>query len=348
MSVSRLQQTIKEYRQRLLAHERTAMAALDFSHRQTLAAIEPQLNALYDKMSAAIANGEDISKSWLYEQKRLETITAWIQGTIDHFAALAQTQTGQLQYQGTSLGQQAAMALLHSTIPAGVNWSFGLPSPQAIQALVGATQAGSPLADLFNGFGAEAAQGAKQALITGITLGYNPRQIAPMVQDALNISRYRALTIARSEMIRSYRSANLETFRANDDVVDGWIWQCALDRTSCSACVAMHGTEHSLDETLDDHPNGRCVMVPKTKSWDDILGPLGIDTSNIPDTSVELESGADWFDRQDADTQKAILGPAKYAAFQNGDFGLEDIVGRTSDPDWGKSIYERSLKDLVK
>jgi len=310
--------------------------------------IEPQLDLLYRAMTLYMQDGQPIPLEWLYEQHRLEVITSWIEGQINQFAALAQMQTGQLQSMGTSLGQQAGMALLNSTIPAGVSWSFGLPSPQAIQGMVGATQAGSPLADLFNGFGAEAAQGAKTALISGVTLGYNPRQIAPSIQDALNISRYRALTIARTEMVRTYRGAAHETYRANDDVVEGWIWVCALLRSSCAACVAMNGTEHSLDEELNDHPNGACTPVPKTKSWSDILGPLGIDTSDIPDTSVQIESGSDWFDNQSADTQRAILGPAKYDAFQNGDFTLDDIVGTNDDPDWGKSIYERSLKDLIK
>ncbi len=109
----------------------------------------------------------------------------------------------------------------------------------------------------------------------------------------------------------------------------------------------MHGTEHSLDETLDEHPNGRCSMIPKTKSWADILGPLGIDTSDIPDTSPDIQSGSDWFDGQSEATQRAILGP-KYEAWSNGDFTLDDVVGHASDPVWGSSIYEKPLKELVK
>src|SRR5260221_13114291 len=112
------------------------------------------------------------------------------------------------------------MALLNASIPPGINLAFGAPSPTVIANLVGATQAGSPLADLFSGFGAEAAQGVKDALITGLTLGYNPRDIAPQVQQALSISRNRALTISRTEMLRSYRGPNLETFNANNKVVD--------------------------------------------------------------------------------------------------------------------------------
>ncbi len=347
MSLGQLQSAIAHYRAQLKAREATASQALEAAYANTLQVVQGRLDLLYQAIDIQMQSGGNVPIEWLYEQHRMETLEIFIQDQVDQFGALAQMQTGQLQYQGVQLGQQAGQWLLQATVPAGINFSFGFPSPAAIANLVGATQAGSPLADLFSGFGAEAAQGVKDALITGLTLGYNPRDIAPQVQQALGISRNRALTISRTEMLRSYRGANLETFKANDDVVDGWIWNCALDRTSCAACIAMHGTEHSLDETLDEHPNGRCSMIPKTKSWADILSPLGIDTSNIPDTSPDIQSGSEWFDGQSEATQRAILG-SKYEAWSNGDFTLDDVVGHASDPVWGDSIYERPLKDLVK
>src|SRR5260221_1765636 len=347
MSLSQLQSAITHYRQQLKAREAQAEQALEQAYTQVLSTIQPMLDQLYQQISDKLNAGEDIPLSWLYEQHRLETLASWIDDQISQFGTFAQMQVGQLQYQGVQLGQQAAQWLLQATVPAGVNFSFGFPSPQAIANLVGATQAGSPLADLFSGFGAEAAQGVKDALITGLSLGYNPRDIAPSVQQALGISRNRALTISRTEMLRSYRGANLETYRANDDVVDGWIWNCALMKSSCAACVAMHGTFHSLDEELQDHPCGACSPIPHTKSWADILGPLGIDTSGIPETSIDVQSGSEWFDGQSAETQRAILGP-KYEAWSNGDFTLDDVVGHASDPVWGDSIYEKSLKELVK
>lgn len=347
MSTSRLQSTINHYRQQLKAREAQAEQALEAAYANTLQVIQGRLNLLYQAIDIQMQSGGNVPIEWLYEQHRMEVLTSWIENQINQFGMLAQMQVGQLQSQGVQLGQQAAQWLLQSTVPPGINWSFGVPSPQAIASLIGATQAGSPLADLFSGFGAEAAQSVKDALITGLTLGYNPRDIAPLVQQALGISRNRALTTARTEMLRSYRLANLETYRANDDVVDGWIWNCALMKSSCAACVAMHGTFHGLDEELQDHPCGACSPIPHTKSWSDILSPLGIDTSDIPDTSVELESGSDWFDRQSAETQQAILGP-KYEAWSNGDFTLDDVVGHASDPVWGSSIYEKPLKDLVK
>jgi hypothetical protein len=149
-------------------------------------------------------------------------------------------------------------------------------------------------------------------------------------------------------MIRAYRGANLETYRANEDVVGQWRWTCALSKRTCAACLAMDGTLHDLSEEMGSHPCCRCTPVPVTKDWAAILGPFGIDTSKIPDTRPTIQSGVEWFDQQPDETQLAILGKGKFDAYQNGDFGLKDIVGHIHDKDWGHSIYEKPLKALVK
>jgi SPP1 gp7 family putative phage head morphogenesis protein len=350
MSLSKLRQTIAHYRAMLRAREATAEHALEYAHQQTLILIKPQLDMLYQAIQDKLDRGETVPLSWLYEQDRLTATAQMIERQINHFGALSQMQVQQLQSQGAYLGVQAGTALLHASVPAGVAWSFGIPSIQAVQNMVGATQIGSPLADLFSGFGAEAAQKASTALISGITLGYGPRQIAPSVQDALDISRNRALTISRTEMLRSYRDANLESFRANGDVVEKWRWTCDLSARTCAACLEMDGEEFPLDESMDSHVNCRCTMVPITASWDSILGPLGIDTSGMDDTSFtdDMQSGDEWFMSQDESVQRSILGNGKYDAWANGDFQLSDIVGHASDPVWGGSIYEKPLKELVK
>jgi SPP1 gp7 family putative phage head morphogenesis protein len=349
VSQGKLQQTIAHYRQQLKQHEATAERTLEAAYASTLDTINPVLDILYRAMEAKIKLGEEIPLEYLYENQRLKTIKQLVEQQINHFGAMSQMQVGQMQQQGVQLGQQAAQALLQASVPPGINYSFGVPSAKAIADIVGATQAG-PLADLFNGFGTEAAQGVSRVLITGVTLGYNPRQVAPMVQDALNVSRYRALTISRDQMLRAYRGSQLENYRANSDVVSQWRWTCDKSARTCAACLAMDGTLHDLDEELDEHCNGRCAPVPVTKSWDDILGPLGIDTAGIPDSNPigDMQSGSDWFDAQTEKVQRQILGNSKYEAWSNGDFQLSDIVGHSSDPQWGESIYEKPLKALVR
>jgi len=345
--MSRIQAITQQYRKQLLAREAQAVKTLEASYAHTLATIQPQLDKLYKEIADKQANGETVPLSYLYEQRRLQALKAFITKQINQYAMLGLTQTGQLQHVGAMLGQQSAQAMLQASKPPSIKYSFGVPSPEAITNMVGVTQSGSPLSDLFNGFGEEAANGASKALITGVSLGWNPRRIAPQIEQALGVSRNRALVISRTECLRAYRSMQFANYQANSDVLDGWVWVCALTKNSCAACVAMHGSQHPLSEELQDHPCGRCAAVPLTKSWSDILGPLGVNTDSIPDTSINIPSGSDWFDNQDEDTQKAILGN-KYQAFKNGDFDLSDVIHVHNDPDWGKSISEKPLKALVK
>lgn len=349
MSTSRLQRTIQHYRQQLLQQEAEAEDALNTAYTHVLKSIQPALDKLYDQMVSAMAGGEKIPLNWLVESQRLENIKKLIASQFDHYGNLTQLQVGQLQHMAVTLGQEAAQALLQSTVPVGVSWTFGVPSLEALKDLIGATQAGSPLADLFSGFGAEAARNTGNALVRGLAMGNNPRQVARDVQQALGVSRNRALTISRNEMNRAYRGSNMETYRANSDVVGQWRWTCSLSARSCAACIFQDGTLHDLDEELDEHCCGRCTPVPVTKSWEDILGGLGIDTSDIENTSPidDMPRGSDWFYEQDEATQIQILGTKKYNAWQNGDFQLEDIVGHSHDDTWGDSIYEKSLKELV-
>ncbi|MGH2481642.1 MAG: phage minor head protein, partial [Ktedonobacteraceae bacterium] len=333
----------------LRAREAQAEQALNDAHQHTLRMIQSQLEKLYREIAAKQALGEIIPASWLYERGRLATLKQLIEGQIDHYTALAQMQAAQLQHMALDLGKRAAMDQLHATIPAGVKWAFGLPSQQAITDIIGVTRDGSPLADLFAGFGKEAAQKASDALIMGITNGDNPRVVAKYVQHALDVSRQRALVISQNEMVRAYRSANLETMRANSDVVSGWVWSANLG-SACLACTEENGSVHPLDEEMASHVRCECVPVPQTRSWSDILDDAGIDTSalDIPETSIGIQDGSEWFARQSVATQQQILGSkARYQAYQNGTT-LKQMVGKKHNERWGGSIYIRPMKDLVK
>jgi SPP1 gp7 family putative phage head morphogenesis protein len=249
-----------------------------------------------------------------------------------------------MQHTAVQLGQQAGMQQLQATVPTGVKYSFGVPHPAAIANIVGVTQAGSPLADLFNGFGEEAANGAAKALIRGVSMGSNPRAIARDVEDALGVSRARALTVCRTESLRAYRSANQLVFQQNSSVVKQWRWTSARNVNTCPACLAMDGSLHDLDEDMGSHPNCRCTMSPVTADLSDILG---IDASDIPDTQPTFQSGSEWLDEQDESTQREVLGNL-YDGWANGDFTLNDVVKHSYDADWGHSISVKPLKALVK
>jgi SPP1 gp7 family putative phage head morphogenesis protein len=346
MTISRLQSTIGYYRAQLARHETNAESILNAAHKRTLATLQPHLDKITKQIADKKASGDKVPVSWLYEQNRLKTIKAQITGQIDHFAALAQTAVTQLQRTAVELGTQSAQDLLQATVSIGVDYSFVLPPPSAIASIVGANQKGSPLADLFNGFGTEASDKAGQALVLGITLGENPRRIAGMIQNALGISRNRVLTIARTEMLRAYRQSALMNYRANSAVVEQWMWNCSKSPRTCAACLSEDGSVHDLDEEMESHPNCRCSAIPVTKSWSDILSDTGIDTSDIEDINFDdMQTGSEWFDEQDESVQRQILGDARHNLYADGT-PLSAFVGRSYSSDWGKSIYVKSAKDV--
>lgn len=348
MAKGRLQHAIDKYRQQLLQREAKAIQALEAAYSHALAAIKPQLDKLYDEMMNGLANGEKLSVNWLYEAQRLENIKKLITNQINQYAAIAQQTTLQSQHFAANLGQQSALDMLKAAVPDGLSWSFGTPSPKAIIDLVGVTQDGSPLAELFKGFGEEAANDVARTLINGVTLGDNPRTVAKQVEQDLGVSRNRALTISRQEMIRPYRSASLETMRENDNVAKGWQWNAAKSSRTCGMCLAMDGTEHSLDEEFESHVACRCAPSPVTRDWSDILSDAGIDTASLDIPEMEpRQTGADWFKEQPEHVKQQILGKAKLAAYNDGAFELKDLVHHGNDSQWGGYRREKSLKSVL-
>jgi len=347
-TAGRQQQLVAKYRQQLLDREAQAVHALEAAYKHVMTVIQPALDRLYDQMVEKMADGEQIPATWLYEAQRLENIKKLVSGQIDNFGSLSMHQVLSLQQFAVHLGQESAQQLLQATVPPGISYAFGLPDPSAIAAMVGATQAGTPLSDLFRGFGAEAAQAVSKALITGVTLGWNPRKVAPLVEQALGISRNRALTVSRDSLLNAYRSANLETFRANSDVVTKYRRTCSKSARTCAACIALDGMLYDLDTDFAVHPNDRCTPVPVTRDWSEILSPLGIDTSDIPDTRPQIQTGLDWFEQQDEATQRSVLGSnAAYNLYKSG-IPLSDFVKHTHDENWGPGIQQKSVKQLTK
>jgi SPP1 gp7 family putative phage head morphogenesis protein len=346
MAQGKLQQVTSHYRAQLLAHQQQAEQQLEAWYKYVLATIQPRLNTLYKQIGDMQQSGETIPPSWLYEKNRLGSIKQLIVSHVGSFAHNAAQVVLNLQHVGAALGQQAASAQLEATVPTGIDYQFGVPSLKAITDMVGTLQDGSPLADLFATFGEQAAKDVQSALITGLTLGDNPRKVARSVEQALDVPRSRALTIARTEMIRPYRSAALETYNENSDVVDQWVWIADLSGRTCAACIAMNGTLHDLSEDFESHVNCRCSPSPQTKSWADILPD--VDLSGIEETSVQVQDGSEWFDQQDASTQKQILGSnAAYAAYKDGAITLNDLVGKQHSDAWGTSRYQKSLKEAI-
>ena len=81
-------------------------------------------------------------------------------------------------------------------------------------------------------------------------------------------------------------------------------------------------------------------MLPITKSY----AELGIDA---PEPEFQAESAQAWFERQPEATQRQMMGPGVFDAWQDGRFELKDIPQLHEDATWGNGWTPRALYALL-
>jgi SPP1 gp7 family putative phage head morphogenesis protein len=341
---------IDRYRRELLAKERRAASELVRVYGEAWKKIKEELELLHTEYEGAKARGEKPDAVWIYQYNRARAFRDQVERELLAFAQYAEGKVREQQLEAIEAAEQHAEQLARRALgkpPAGLVIDWNRIDRASVETLLGMVQADSPLHRLLLSISGGGVQAAENALVQGMLIGKNPREVARDLRKALGTTLSRALTIARTETLRAHREATRASYQANSDIVKGWIWYSVTDERTCAACWAMHGTEHKLDERLDDHPNGRCTMVPKTITWAEIGKRYGIDLSDISDTNPEIEPGTTLFEKLSTQKQIAILGPAKYAAWKDGKFTLSDVVGRKRSKEWGTYRYERSLQDLI-
>lgn len=335
-----VERELRRQRRELLATGRKGEAEL----LRTYGEVYGRLRQRAEVVAKLISETDTPKVSWLVRHDQYVALLDQVEREVFAFGRQATEIIADSQRAGVSLVNAHTAKLVElsygSQIGAGVAGQMVGLSPDAIRAYVGFASNNKPLGNLLDTLAPDAVQKVKDTLAYGITRGSNPRVIAQEFRKAASVPLDRALTISRTETMRAYRSASLEEFRANSDVIRGWVWVSELSTRTCPACFAMHGTEHTNDESLDGHPRCRCTMAPKTVS----ARELGFD---VPDTRPTFESGGDVFARLSAQEQRSILGPGKYDAYRDGRIQLSDTVKRDHSREWGSSRREASLTDAL-
>lgn len=364
--------TIQDFQQRLLRDERRAAAQMVRVYAESWKRIRKKLERLQTEYERAQSQGQDVGMSWLYQNQRLSDMRQLVARELARFSSYASgsvsAQQARVISESLRFSRDMTVLSLGEEYDAQSRFAVRSLNTGAIAALVGATQAGSALDTLFRGIRAEGAQAAEDALVQGIVLGYNPRKIAPLIRDALGVQLNRALTISRTETMRAQRVAASESYKANADVMKGWRWQAALTGNTCPVCISMHGSIHPVEEEMESHPNCRCVMIPVTKSWEELGAELGVDFSGVEKAGPSFEeiakkykltpeqrrtyanrkgSGEAYFRGLSAEEQIKILGPGRWTSWRSGIIQFDQISRKTWSAQWGAGRAPISLKELV-
>ncbi len=192
----------------------------------------------------------------------------------------------------------------------------------------------------------EATAAMNAELIRGVEVGASPRETAARMVDRVegrfNGGLTRALAVATTETMDAHRWAALAGRLANSEVLAGYRWTCHYGPRTCPACIAMDGTVFPIDDGgPNDHVRGRCTATPLTRSWAD----LGIEGLDEPEAVTR--TARDWFAEQDEATQRAILGPGRLKAMQDGRIGWDDVARARTNAGWRNSVEVTPLRDLI-
>ena len=341
MPDSPLLQAAQAARTAALRSERKAAVNLVNAYGRAWQKLQGDIDALLAAMSEL---GEptwaQVERLSLYRQMLTQLETE-----VSRYATIAENEIDASAKAAVQAALKDSAGMIQAALPgldaAGVDAALYKLNPDAVSSMIGFLDNGSPLFKNLQRLGPDVAALVADKLREGIILGYNPRKVARIIRDATGQGLTWSLTTARTANLWAYRSASLANYRANSQVVSGWVWWTALDDRCCMGCISQHGSFHTLEETLNGHHSCRCAMLPQTKSYAE-LGLPGV-TEEPP----SYETGEAWFKGQPETAQRDLMGPAMFDAWRAGEFAFGDLSVPYTDDTYGEMRRAASLKDLL-
>lgn len=285
--------------------------------------------------AAVVARDQRIAAALTQARTRLDELT-------DYTNERVGTDVGQAVLDASNTRYDSLQAQLPPEAPGA--W-LGRIDDDALDNIVARTT--QQIASASAPIGADAEAAMRRQLVRGITVGSNPRAVARRImrdtEGAFNGGLTRASRIARTEMLDAHRYADQQTTQQNRSMVQARVWTSTLDSRTCGSCLAQHGTEWPVEAFgPEDHQQGRCIFVDKTKSWSE-LGFTGIE-----DTDMDLQGERnDWWGNLTNDSQDTVLGKTRADMLRNGDIDWPDLSKRIDNNQWRTSYVMTPVRDLT-
>lgn len=318
---------MRQFKRDLRAGEAAQMQEMATRWQGVERRLSSQIDALAQEMATIARDGGTVSRGVLFNDARYRELLLQLTDELEGYTEYAERTIEDRQRQLARLGiRQAEQAIATQ----GVRVGFGRLPIEAVQGIVGLAGDGSPLRSLLVASWPLSADRLTQELINGVALGYNPRKTARLMAQGMASSRDRMEVIARTETLRVYRHANLESYKASG-VVSGYRRLATHDRRVCAACLMDEGHFYELNEEMPEHPQGRCTLVPIV--------------AGVP--APRWQQGPDWFVEQPDATQRDILGKERFVLWKQGQYGLDELVTVKVNAIWGDSLQVTPVRELT-
>lgn len=216
-----------------------------------------RVSAVFEKLILELSEKTNLSPNQLFKLEEYKRFAVELDKQLARYAAFNANLTSAGQGEIAGFGLQNSNTLLNL-----IDVNFSRLPVEAINKSIGLTADGSPLYDvLIKRFG-ERADEAKQLLIEGVATGRNPKLIARTIQNQLDISRYDATRIARTEIINTYNQVSYDNYK-NSGIVEEYIWIAESD--ACPECLQRESeSPYKLGTNIipTEHPHCRCAIAP--------------------------------------------------------------------------------------
>lgn len=318
--MSEIEDIAEEYRRQLNANEKQVLTEIARSWAKVVIKMEGEYKSLLEVVEQAKAEGQTISRSWLYSltnyrhmKAQAEELTkTFADGTVDRVQAMKRADA--------QLGLDQANDMLGVLAPDSPDWTrlnvSGLENMSANLA------DGSPLKKLIMESAKESAKEVEDTLLNGIAIGQGASHIGWVMSQLSNLPYERAYRIARTEIARAYRSASHEQYKKSGIIV-GYRRMC-YKPTACFACLMMDGEFYPIGQgALQDHPNGKCTPIPVLEGHEN--------------DTPRWQTGREWFDGLAEDDQRKLMGNERFDAWKGSGLDIRKTVYNKESKVWGSS-----------
>ena len=161
----------------------------------------------------------------------------------------------------------------------------------------------------------------------------------------LAISNRNAEAIVRTSIQHVASVARFETWKATDDILDGWAWSSVIDGRTTSLCRSMDGRKFKKDQGPKPPAHIRCRSVS--------IGVLEEEYQFLSEgrTRASMHGPIDgdltyyeWLKTQPAAFQNQVLGKTRAQLFRNGGLSAE----RFADLNLGRNFKPLTLDEMRK
>lgn len=338
MANSDIARAADRYRRSIEARERAAIRSTLRSYRLALDAVNNQLEKLRIGLERA-PEGQWREYAIARQESLREALQAELDAAARTSAKVIDVQRAGAFVEASAITNTAVVESLqaagHNAFAAALGGSVNQSSMQAVLAQV---QKHSAVMDMLTSHAKKGARGAADRLVTAIALGENPRKISAAIRSDLKTEAWKALRIARTEVIRAHTAGAIGQMRQTPTITPSYEWN-AQSSSACIACLANHGNIYPVGTTPARHPNCKCVTLP-----------VVIDPTTGKPLSQPVETGQDVIDSMSMSEASERFGKRRAELLKGpstANVPVRDMLTTRSSEVWGDTVGIVPLQDLA-